>query len=110
MSCMPSGTEPLFSTLAEDPDLGEIVEMFVNEMPDRVENLLAQLESEDWDSLRRSAHQLKGAAGSYGFETISPSAANLEDAIRDGNTEEVVRRAVQSLVDLCQRATASVPS
>jgi HPt (histidine-containing phosphotransfer) domain-containing protein len=107
---MPNGTEPLYSTLADDPDLGEIVEMFVNEMPDRVENLMAQLESGDWDSLRRTAHQLKGAAGSYGFETISPSAAIVEDAIRNGNPEETVRQAVQSLVDLCQRATASVPS
>jgi histidine phosphotransfer protein HptB len=109
MSTTVGNTEPLYSTLAEDPDLSEIVDMFVDEMPDRIANLLAQLESGNWEELRRAAHQLKGAAGSYGFDAISPSAANLEDALHNGELEAKIKSATDSLVALCQRATSGTP-
>ena len=95
--------EPLYSNLGGDLLLAEIVDMFVDEVPDRVEKLLEQLSSGDLEGLRRTAHQLKGAAGSYGFETISPCAAGVEDAIRTGEPEEAVRLAVEQLVELCDR-------
>ena len=109
MSTTVANAEPLYSTLAEDPDLSEIVDMFVDEMPDRIANLLAQLESGNQEELRRAAHQLKGAAGSYGFDAISPSAANLEDALRSGKPEAEILKATESLVALCQRATSGIP-
>ena len=34
-----------------------------------------------WDQLGRTAHQFKGAAGSYGFHQLTPSAAGLEAAL-----------------------------
>ncbi len=103
-------TEPLYSSLGDDPDLCEIVEMFVDEMPDRVTALQTQLEEADWESLRRTAHQLKGAAGSYGFDSISPCAAILENAVRDSQPEEQIRQAVDELTNLCSRATAGTSS
>ena len=109
MSTTQDKTEPLYSTLADDPDLGEIVDMFVDEMPDRAANLLAQLESANWEELRRAAHQLKGAAGSYGFDAISPSAAHLENALREDSPEADIQKATESLVALCRRATSGVP-
>ena len=105
-----ANNEPMYSVLSEDPDLGEIVEMFVDEMPDRVANLLSRLESGDWEELGRAAHQLKGAAGSYGFDAISPAAGQVEQAIRDGEPEEDIRRTVDSLVGLCRRARFGRPS
>ncbi len=103
-------TEPLYSSLGDDPDLSEIVEMFVDEMPDRVTALQTQLKEADWESLRRTAHQLKGAAGSYGFDIISPCAARLEDAVRESEPEDQIRKAVDELANLCSRATAGIPS
>ena len=102
-------SEPIYSTLAEDPDLGPIVEMFVEEMPGRIAGLLAWLESGNKEELRRAAHQLKGAAGSYGFQPITPAAARLEETIRQGSSEEEIHRAVGELVDLCRRAAAGRP-
>ena len=92
----PSATtgQALFSTLAEDPDLAEIVEMFVDEMPERIENILNCFESEDWEGLRRASHQLKGAAGSYGFATITPCAGILEAAVKQTKPEDEIREAV----------------
>ena len=98
-----AGAEYVYSSLAADPELGEIVGMFVEEMPGRVATLLGHLDKKDWDRLRQSAHQLKGAAGSYGFAAISPCAGRLEGVIRDGEPEERIREAVNELVDLCGR-------
>ncbi len=47
--------EPLYSTLGGDPDLGDLVTLFVEEMPDRVANILDLLDRSEWEELRRGA-------------------------------------------------------
>jgi HPt (histidine-containing phosphotransfer) domain-containing protein len=97
-------TGPLYSTLGTDPELAEIVAMFVEEMPGRIANFLSLFDHGPTEELRRAAHQLKGAAGSYGFETITVAAARLEDAIKTSKPQTEVRQTLDALVDLCQRA------
>lgn len=101
--------ELLYSRLGEDPDLGEIVTMFVDEMPGRMATLQEQFNEHDWENLRRSAHQLKGAAGSYGFDEISPVAGRLETCIRDEEPLEQIHAAVEEIIDLCRRVRAGGP-
>ncbi len=101
--------EPIFSSFGTDPDLGEIVELFVEEMPGRVQTLVDEYNSGDWDGLRRTAHQLKGAAGSYGFSAISPAAARLEQALATEEPEDRIRNALEELIDMCGRARAGSP-
>jgi HPt (histidine-containing phosphotransfer) domain-containing protein len=105
----PANTEPLYSPLATDPDLSELVELYVDEMPDRIATLQQLLESGDWEGLRRYSHQMKGAAGSYGFETISPIAGAVEDSVREGAPEDQIRQAAEELVQMCGRVRAGVP-
>ena len=57
----------------------------------------------------RTAHQLKGAAGSYGFDAITPVASKLELQLSHGVDHKVVAETVQQLIALCQKATAGVP-
>ena len=102
--------EYLYSGLAADPDLGDIVDMFVEEMPQRVATLSEMLHAADWEGLRRIAHQLKGAAGSYGFDPISPSAGRVESVIQDGESEQRIRETVEELIDLCNRARSGLPT
>lgn len=102
-------TKPLYSTLANDPDLGGIVELFVEEMPNRIASLQQCLAESNWEELRRVAHQLKGAAGSYGFHPISPVAAHLEQLIKQSQPEEEVLRAVEELVEMCRSVRAGLP-
>ena len=104
----PSDAGPLFSILATDPDLSQLVEMYVDEMPDRIATLQALLASGNWEELRRFAHQIKGAAGSYGFGPISPIAGTVEDSIRDEASEEEIRQAAQDLCEICSRVRAGV--
>ncbi len=99
----------LYSSLGADPDLGELVELFVAEMPERVATFRGLFARQQWEELRRAAHQLKGAAGGYGFSQISPCAARLENAIRQRLSEEQIRQAVEELTDLCHRARSGSP-
>jgi histidine phosphotransfer protein HptB len=101
--------EYVYSRLGADPDLEEIVALFVDEIPDRTATLLRCLNDRDWEGLRQAAHQLKGAAGSYGFEPVTPCAARVEAAVRDGLAEQEIRQSVLELVALCDRLRSGKP-
>ena len=94
----------LYSDLdcADDPELGELVALFVAEMPDRIKVLETQAKSRDWQALAQSAHGFKGAAGTYGFGAITPYAARLEAAAGEAQSEERIVSAVDELVNRCQ--------
>jgi HPt (histidine-containing phosphotransfer) domain-containing protein len=100
----------LYSELASDPDYAELVEMFVGEMSQRVERLQNQFAERNWRELTTTAHQLKGAAGSYGFPAITPAAARLEQAVRSGQMEDDIEQCLAELVTLCRSVRAGTPS
>ena len=98
--------EPLISEFAGDPDMDELVEFFTGEMQDRINALRSAWEASDHDQLRGLAHQLKGAAGGYGFPTITETAAELEGAIRAGEAEvSALQEKLEALILLCKRAS-----
>lgn len=99
---------PIVSEFADEPEMLELIGMFVAEMPEWVKRLRSVWEERRLAELRRLAHQLKGSAGGYGFSVIGDTAAEIEDRLEAGETEEIeeVRELVESLVDLCQRASA----
>ena len=99
----------LFSSYGGDSEMAELVAMFVNEMPDRIEQLQRLLSATNWDELGRLAHQMKGACGSYGFEQMTPLAARLEQATRGGESVEAIRDSLQELSDALSRARAGAP-
>ena len=100
----------VYSELGGDPDLGELVEMFVDEMPDRISTLTEHAEDKNWEALRRVAHQLKGSGGSYGFGVISNHAARLESSCQmDDPMEEQIISLLDDLVGLCSRIRAGTP-
>lgn len=99
--------EVLLSEFAEDPDLQELVELFVSELPERVARLHTGLESNALEQVQRIAHQLKGASGGYGFPLIGDCAARVEAAVQTGAAIEQIRRCVNDLSELCRRAAAT---
>lgn len=99
---------PLVSTLANDPDMVELVEFFVEEIDDRINRIQATAQADDMAGLRTVAHQLKGAAGGYGFEPISETAAELErliDVTEADQVSEVIQHQVDELISLCRRVS-----
>ena len=99
----------IYSDLGTDPDLGDLVDMFVDEMPDRIATLTESFQSGDRETLRRTAHQLKGALGSYGFDQLTPFAIDLENAVRQDTTEGQIRESLEVLIDLCKKMRAGAP-
>jgi HPt (histidine-containing phosphotransfer) domain-containing protein len=99
----------VFSALASDPDLRDLVELFARELPQRVEQIALAHDSGDWETLQRLAHQLKGAAGSYGFHQITPFAAGLEMAVKNGEPKQNIHRALAELIELCSRVRPGRP-
>jgi CheY-like chemotaxis protein len=94
---------PIVSAFADDPDMTEVVERFVAALPTRVAEMQAAARNPDSaDTLRRLAHQMKGAAGGYGFPQITTAAARVEEALKDQRRPEALR-ALDDLAALCAR-------
>ncbi len=104
-----SRAAPLYSTLGGDADLGALVEMFVAEMPDRIERLCSLYDRGDLEELGRVAHQLKGSLGSYGFDVLTPYALRLEQAVKQQQGPDAIRLALEELTSLCRCVRAGTP-
>jgi HPt (histidine-containing phosphotransfer) domain-containing protein len=102
-------TEFVYSSLAGDPDFSDLVEKFVKKIPHRIGEMETHLRSRNWQLLARTAHQLKGASGSYGFETLGPYAEHLEIAAKEAQQEDQILAAFNELLDFCRRIRAGVP-
>ncbi len=87
----PSTTTPTFfySPLAADPDLVDIVQEFVEALGSRLDDFEAAFAQQNWGRLAQLAHQLKGAAGSYGFGDLSHEMGLLEATLALGQPAAV---------------------
>lgn len=101
--------EKIYSTMATDPDFGELVEMYVDEMPDRIGSLQEVRQASDVDGIRRLSHQIKGSAKGYGFEIISLLAAEAERVAIDGVDTEALFNKFDQLIDALERVSAGTP-
>lgn len=104
--------EPIRSDFAGDPDMSEIVEMFVAEIPSKLARLTDLWRSQKFDELRRTAHQLKGASGGYGFPQLGDAAGKLEHLLNElsenggDNPVADLRAQFEALVNMCSRVTS----
>lgn len=99
----------IYSDFREDSDFGDLIEMFVADLPVRVESLQIAF-ARDRNELRRIVHQVKGAAGSYGFPQLTAAAAVLEQSLDGEQPEDRLERELETLLDLCRRARSGRPS
>lgn len=106
----PTGVDggPIFSEMAGDEDMMELVQFFVDELQVRIEALSGALEKNDSAELRTLAHQLKGAAGGYGFPAISETAGVLEAHLMAAGADDLaaLQARVADLIGICRRASA----
>ena len=96
---------PLRSDFEDDPDLKDLVGMYVDDLDQRMEAVKAAFETADEDQLRRLAHQIKGSAGGYGFGPIGDVAAELEyELLREEADISQVQERVEDLASICRAA------
>src|SRR5437764_10584647 len=98
--------EPCYSSLAGDQDIAELLVLFVGELPQRLTDIRQAAQGQNWQEVRRLAHQLRGAGGSYGFPLLSTAAGQLE-AIAHGEFRVAeVREALDQLTAFSERLRA----
>jgi len=102
-SQLASDGERLTSAYAADPDMKEVLEEFVANLPTKVSKLADLLARQELEELRRLAHQLKGAGGGYGFPQLSERAAALEAQLKAAAGADSVAAAVAELTTLIRR-------
>lgn len=96
---------PLHSVYENDPDLRDLVVLFVDELDRRVDAIRHAWHDEDAAELRRISHQLKGAAGGYGFDPIGDAAARLEcELLHDEAELSALAERVEDLISCCRAA------
>ena len=101
-----SSSEPpvITSDLANDPDLRDSIQMFVDEMPYRTALFEELFQNGQFEELRRVVHQLKAAAESYGFPSIAQAASQAEELIEEEAPYEQIRSHLEDLLRLCSLA------
>lgn len=68
----------------DDPEMAALADLFFGELPGRIDSMRRALAARDLGSVQFIAHQLRGAAGGYGFPEIGAAAGALEDLLRRG--------------------------
>lgn len=82
-------------------ELQALVDLYIAEMPERIEELRRALSSSDRVQLRRLAHRLKGSAGQYGFPDISAQAAALERLVCENADSSTIHDSALQLIAQC---------
>ena len=100
----------LYSDVADDPDLRELVVAFVTALPKRAEALRESFDLGNLERLRRGAHQLKGAAGGYGFPTITDAARTVEALSRPDADVQELQQSLDELFAQCRAASRTRPA
>ncbi|HYE61017.1 MAG TPA: Hpt domain-containing protein [Phycisphaerales bacterium] len=101
---MSTHTKPIQSQLAHDPEMSELLDLFLSELPKRVDSVTSAWRQRELNTLRRIAHQMKGSCAGYGFPTLGQAAADVERTVDQNAPLETIATEVNELVELCQRA------
>ncbi len=85
-----------------DPEVKEIIPMFLKHREEDLKTIAEALKTNDFESMRRLGHQMKGAGEGYGFDGITKIGADLEAYAKEGNADGV-QKTVNDLSDYLQR-------
>jgi CheY-like chemotaxis protein len=96
--------EPLLSTFHDDPSLSELITAFVRTLPEKIRVLEEACAASDWSTAELTARSLKGEGGSYGFDPISESAAQVESAATSRKDLKTLQEKTDELVRWCRLA------
>ena len=91
--------ENVLERLGGDEELlAEVVELFIDEVPDILCSLEEAIKNGDWENARKLAHTLKGSSSNIGAERFASLALELEKTSKDQDSSRAVE-AFQLLKD-----------
>jgi HPt (histidine-containing phosphotransfer) domain-containing protein len=73
-----------------EPDvLAEIFNLFLNDVPKRIDALRAAVQSGDAAKVQRTAHSLKGSSGNIGARAMHEVCRQIDEGAKDGDLARV---------------------
>jgi PAS domain S-box-containing protein len=100
-----SGIEdtPIRSCYADLPKMKKVLAEFVAELPAQVAKINECLARNELDSVRRAAHQIKGAGGGYGFPQLTEPAGRLEQSVKESSSLDDITSHASNLIAILRR-------
>lgn len=95
----------LYSTFKDDPIMSDLIDDYLSALSSQIEEIQRVISDTDYERLKVISHQVKGAAGGYGYPTISTEAAKLESLSKQGATKEEL---IASAEELSRQAVAAM--
>lgn len=105
---MSAGSKPIYSEYHDDEDMAEIVVEFIDDLQERIAEIEAMVQSGDGETLASLAHQIKGAAGGYGFPDLTDLAREVEDQLR-AEPSQIPDQAIDNMLSMCRRCSVGSP-
>ncbi|MEM7230893.1 MAG: response regulator [Planctomycetota bacterium] len=105
---------PVYSELlrtvgSQDPELVRMVRDFARDLPAWVGGFHKKLAARDFDRIADECHQLKGAAGGFGFPQIGDIADQMESIATTTRNVRKLGHALERLQDLVSRIETEEP-
>ena len=88
--------------LNDDTSMEDVVLAFVDGLKERVSAMETAARDGDFETLRASAHQLKGSGGGYGYPILTEQAGRLEQEAKEQATAKCLAL-VEELKQVCDR-------
>jgi HPt (histidine-containing phosphotransfer) domain-containing protein len=95
---------PLISEMQDDDDFRPLLERYLHGLPVKLVNIEASHRERDADRLGEALHNLAGSAASYGFPSLSSSARECEEMVRDNCEWELLTEPVGRIIGFLRRA------
>lgn len=91
----------------DDPEMAELAELFLAQLAVRLEAMRRAWSEGDLAGVRFVSHQLRGAAGGYGFPEVGTAAGAIEDLLRGEAEAPLVRDRIEELEQTVRRLSAA---
>jgi signal transduction histidine kinase/CheY-like chemotaxis protein/HPt (histidine-containing phosphotransfer) domain-containing protein len=105
-----SSSDELVSTCEGDPVMADVLPEFIANLPNEVASLKGFLNDQNLADLREAVHQLKGAGGCYGFQSLSDAAELAERNLILNAPVENIKSEIDSLIALIQTVRGFCPT
>ncbi len=100
-------SEPLISSLQNDPMMAPLVDEFVASIPGKLRKIEHAATAADLKALEFAVRSLKGEGKSFGFDVISDTAGAIEAEIIAGAEIKTLATQINELNELCMLARGS---
>ncbi len=99
--------EPLFSSMADDATMLDLINEFVADLPARIKALEAAFDAARLDELEGLARAMKGSSGGFGFDPICKAAEKLERSLQQALPDVQIRTDLTELINFAHLARPS---